>query len=50
LHYHEEVQRFGDEVLPIVRELEVQNGLDPAAVPDPAAGLSEADPASSVAG
>jgi FMNH2-dependent dimethyl sulfone monooxygenase len=50
LHYHEEVQRFGDEVLPIVRELELENGLDPAAVPDPAAGLSEIDPALSVAG
>jgi dimethylsulfone monooxygenase len=50
LHYHEEVQRFGDEVLPIVRELEIENGLDPAAVPDPAAGLSETDPALSVAG
>jgi len=31
-------------VLPIVRELEVENGLDPAAVPDPGAGLSELDP------
>ena len=43
LHYHEEVERFGREVLPIVRELEVQAGLDPAAVPDPLAGLTEAD-------
>jgi FMNH2-dependent dimethyl sulfone monooxygenase len=50
LHYHEEVERFGGEVLPIVRELELENGLDPEAVPDPAAGLSEADPALSVAG
>jgi dimethylsulfone monooxygenase len=33
LHYHEEVERFGRDVLPIVRELEVQAGLDPAAVP-----------------
>jgi hypothetical protein len=31
-------------VLPIVRALEVEAGLDPAAVPDPAAGLSAADP------
>jgi dimethylsulfone monooxygenase len=44
LHYHEEVERFGRDVLPIVRALEVENGLDPAAVPDPAAGLSELDP------
>ena len=50
LHYHEEVERFGRDVLPIVRELEIENGLDPAAIPDPAAGLSEADPALSVAG
>jgi dimethylsulfone monooxygenase len=33
LHYHEEVERFGKDVLPIVRELEVKNGLDPAAIP-----------------
>ena len=33
LHYHEEVERFGRDVLPIVRELEVANGLDPALVP-----------------
>jgi len=32
------------EVIPIVRALEVEAGLDPAAVPDPAAGLSAADP------
>jgi dimethylsulfone monooxygenase len=50
LHYHEEIQRFGDEVIPMVRELEIENGLDPAAVPDPGAGLSEVDPALSVAG
>jgi FMNH2-dependent dimethyl sulfone monooxygenase len=37
LHYQEEVERFGREVMPIVRELEVQAGLDPALVPDPAA-------------
>jgi len=36
LHYHEEVERFGKDVIPIVRELEVASGLDPAAVPDPA--------------
>lgn len=39
LHYQEEVERFGREVLPIVRSLEVENGLDSAAVPDPLAGL-----------
>ena len=39
LHYHEEVERFGREVLPIVRSLEVDNGLDPAAVPAPFTGL-----------
>ena len=44
LHYHEEIERFGRDVLPIVRELEVDNGLDPAAVPDPAAGLTQAGP------
>src|SRR6266568_5567734 len=43
LHYHEEVERFGREVLPIVRELEVRAGLDWAAIPDPLAGLTEAD-------
>jgi FMNH2-dependent dimethyl sulfone monooxygenase len=41
LHYHEEIERFGRDVLPIVRELEVENGLDPAAVPDPNEGLSD---------
>ncbi|MGD0555338.1 MAG: dimethylsulfone monooxygenase SfnG [Streptosporangiaceae bacterium] len=35
LHYQEEIERFGNDVIPIVRELEVANGLDPAAVPDP---------------
>ncbi len=35
LHFHEEVERFGRDVLPIVRELEIENGLDPAAVSDP---------------
>lgn len=43
LHYHEEVERFGREVLPIVRELEVEAGLDRDAVPDPAAGLTETE-------
>jgi alkylation response protein AidB-like acyl-CoA dehydrogenase len=37
LHYHEEIERFGRHVLPIVRAHEVEGGLDPAAVPDPAA-------------
>ena len=40
LHYHEEVERFGREVIPMVRQLEIDNGLDPALVPDPLAGLS----------
>jgi FMNH2-dependent dimethyl sulfone monooxygenase len=43
LHYHEEVERFGRDVLPIVRELEVEAGLDRDAVPDPAAGLTETE-------
>jgi FMNH2-dependent dimethyl sulfone monooxygenase len=50
LHFHEEVERFGRDVMPIVRELEIENGLDPAAVPDPGAGLSQADPVLSAAG
>jgi FMNH2-dependent dimethyl sulfone monooxygenase len=50
LHFQEEVERFGRDVLPIVRQLEIDNGLDPAAVPDPAAGLSEIGPAITVAG
>ncbi len=33
LHYQEELERFGREVIPIVRELEVRDGLDPALVP-----------------
>ena len=40
LHFQEEVQRFGSDVMPLVREMEVAAGLDPAAVPDPLAGLS----------
>ena len=35
LHFQEEVERFGKDVLPIVRSLEVEAGLDPAAVPAP---------------
>jgi Luciferase-like monooxygenase len=50
LHYHEEVERFGRDVLPIVRELELENGLDPAVVPDPAEGLSSEDPLLTAAG
>jgi FMNH2-dependent dimethyl sulfone monooxygenase len=37
LHFQEEVERFGTDVIPIVRELEVENGLDPAALPEPLA-------------
>ena len=44
LHFQEEVEQFGRDVLPIVRALEVEAGLDPAAVPDPAAGLTANDP------
>jgi FMNH2-dependent dimethyl sulfone monooxygenase len=44
LHYHEEIEQFGRQVLPIVRELEVQAGLDRGAVPDPAAGLTAEGP------
>jgi dimethylsulfone monooxygenase len=40
LHYHEEVEAFGRDVMPIVRELEVDAGLDPSLVPDPLAGLT----------
>jgi FMNH2-dependent dimethyl sulfone monooxygenase len=35
LHFQEEVERFGQDVIPIVRELEIENGLDPAALPEP---------------
>jgi FMNH2-dependent dimethyl sulfone monooxygenase len=45
LHFQEEVERFGQDVLPIVRALEVENGLDPAAVPSPAEGLTADGPA-----
>ena len=38
LHFHEEVEAFGRQVLPIVRELEIEAGLDPAAVPTVPAG------------
>jgi hypothetical protein len=44
------VERFGRDVLPIVRELEVAGGLDRAAIPDPLVGLSEDDLVLSVAG
>jgi FMNH2-dependent dimethyl sulfone monooxygenase len=37
LHFQEEVERFGRDVIPIVRELEIENGLDPAALPEPLA-------------
>ena len=37
LHFQEEVERFGQDVIPIVRELEIENGLDPAALPEPLA-------------
>jgi FMNH2-dependent dimethyl sulfone monooxygenase len=48
LHFQEEVQRFGSDVMPLVREMEVAAGLDPAAVPDPLAGLSDREPAVAV--
>jgi FMNH2-dependent dimethyl sulfone monooxygenase len=48
LHYHEEIQRFGQDVIPLVRQMEVAAGLDPAVIPDPAAGLSA--PGSALAG
>jgi FMNH2-dependent dimethyl sulfone monooxygenase len=35
LHFQEEVEAFGRDVIPIVRELELENGLDPAALPEP---------------
>jgi FMNH2-dependent dimethyl sulfone monooxygenase len=37
LHFQEEVEAFGRDVIPIVREMEVDAGLDPAAVPVPVA-------------
>ncbi|HEY3776334.1 MAG TPA: dimethyl sulfone monooxygenase SfnG [Solirubrobacteraceae bacterium] len=37
LHFQEEVEAFGREVIPLVREMEVDAGLDPAAVPVPVA-------------
>jgi FMNH2-dependent dimethyl sulfone monooxygenase len=48
LHFQEEVQRFGSDVMPLVREMEVAAGLDPAAVPDPLEGLSDREPAVAV--
>ncbi|HWG64585.1 MAG TPA: dimethyl sulfone monooxygenase SfnG [Streptosporangiaceae bacterium] len=50
LHYHEEIEQFGRDVIPIVRQLEVDAGLDPAAVPDPAEGLTATDPVLTAAG
>jgi FMNH2-dependent dimethyl sulfone monooxygenase len=49
LHFQEEVQRFGSDVMPLVREMEVAAGLDPAAVPDPLEGLTDREPAIAVA-
>ena len=40
LHFHEEVAAFGRKVLPLVREMEVAAGLDPAALPPASALLS----------
>ncbi len=37
LHFQEEVEAFGRDVIPMVREMEVDAGLDPAAVPVPVA-------------
>ena len=37
LHFQEEVEAFGRDVIPLVREMEVGAGLDPAAVPVPVA-------------
>jgi len=37
LHFQEEVEAFGRDVIPLVREMEVDAGLDPAAVPVPVA-------------
>jgi dimethylsulfone monooxygenase len=42
LHYHEEVERFGREVLPIVSELEVQIGTQSLRKPPPAPDQAEA--------
>ncbi|BDB40686.1 MULTISPECIES: dimethylsulfone monooxygenase SfnG [Mycobacterium] len=42
LHFQEELEAFGEKVLPLVRELEVAAGLDPAAVP--AAPVATASP------
>ena len=41
LHYHEEVEHFGRDVLPIVRELEVEAGLDGAVRPAPGSSETE---------
>jgi len=37
LHFQEEVEAFGREVIPMVREMEIDAGLDPTAVPVPVA-------------
>jgi FMNH2-dependent dimethyl sulfone monooxygenase len=37
LHFQEEVEAFGRDVMPLVREMEIDAGLDPAAVPVPVA-------------
>jgi FMNH2-dependent dimethyl sulfone monooxygenase len=34
LHYLEDVEQFGREVLPLIRDLEIADGLDPALLPD----------------
>lgn len=34
LHYQEELEHFGRVVIPLVRELEVADGLDPSSLPD----------------
>ena len=34
LHYQEDLEAFGRDVIPVVRELEVRDGLDPASVPE----------------
>jgi FMNH2-dependent dimethyl sulfone monooxygenase len=38
LHFQEEVEAFGRDVIPLVREMEIEAGLDPSAVPVPVAG------------
>jgi dimethylsulfone monooxygenase len=50
LHYHEEIQQFGRDVLPIIRALEIEHGLDPAAIPNPTAGLTDTEHLTHVGG